>query len=648
MRAGANHDRSGVKGSSRRDEAPASVARPDGGAKLRSIQAGPQRPLALLAGGGRARDAVAMRAQAFPLVLLLAAPAAAQQAPAVPLGSVVDATFTDLRWQQRTLGELGAERATVLFFATIECPIVQRYLPRIGQLARDHAADGVVVLVVNVGAGDDLVDAAGEVASKAPAAVFGKDFDLAFARACGVDRAAAVVVLDAARRIVYRGRVDDQHGYGGSRVAPSRADLQVALDELLRGEPVAVASTPVTGCLVTVPAPTTPEPAPTWARDVGPILHRHCVECHRPGGEAPFALVDEAQAKKHAAMIAEVVEQGRMPPWYGSRRHGTFVNHRGLAAPERDTVRAWVAAGTPSGDRRELPPAPALPADEWRIGEPDVVIAMKAPVRLPAEGPIPYQYFLLPYRFEHDTWVESIEIRPDNERSLHHCNLARVKLGEKFSQEGFVTGYVPGGDPLVMDPGVAVRIPAGSVLALQAHYVATGEPEQDRIRVGLRFPRARVDHEMQVAICADFRFVIPPGARAHPVRATRTLRDDAVGIGMFVHMHLRGRDLLAVATAPDGSAETLLLVPNYNFDWQQSYRWPRGAKTFARGTRLEALAHFDNSTWNPFNPDPTATVRFGQETTDEMMYLFVFWYARHEALGHSIDPTNGRLVAASR
>jgi hypothetical protein len=320
-------------------------------------------------------------------------------------------------------------------------------------------------------------------------------------------------------------------------------------------------------------------------------------------------------------------------------------------------MRDWVAAGMPGGDANApaaVPATPATPATTaepkprpWRIGEPDQVIGMKAPIRLPADGIMPYQYFILPYRFEQDTWVEAIEIRPQNERSLHHCNLARVKFGEKFSQEGFVTGYVPGGDPLVMDPGVAVRIPAGSVLALQAHYVTTGQPEVDKLEVALRFPRVKVDKEMQVAIAADSRFAIPPGASAHPVRASRTLRDDAIGIGLFVHMHVRGRDMTAVAEAPDGSEQTLLVVPNYNFDWQQSYRWPAGKQTFARGTKLKALAHFDNSKWNQANPDPTQTVRFGQETTDEMMYLFLFWFAQREQLGLAIDPANGHVVAAA-
>lgn len=587
-----------------------------------------------------------MRAVSFGASLFAAIVLPCQQpvpAPPVPLGTVVDAPFTDLRWQPRRLGELGTPTATVLWFTTLECPLVLRYLPRIGALARDYAGRGVVTVLVNVGTGDGFVDAVAQATLGAPAAVFAKDFDLALARACGVDRTAAAVVLDADRRLVYRGRVDDQHAYTGSRAGPARADLRQALDDVLAGRAVAVPETAVSGCRITPPSPPQPGAPPSYARDVAPILQRHCVECHHEGGEAPFALVEASQAKRHAAMLAEVVAQGRMPPWYGASSQ-PFVNHRGLTPAERDVLVAWAAAGAPTADAAAAP-APVLPPPGWRIGEPDLVLEVKAPIRLPADGQVPYQHFVLPFRFAADTWVEAIEIRPENERVLHHCNLARVKFGEPFSQDGFVTGYVPGGDPMVLDPGTAVRIPAGSVLALQAHYVTTGQPEVDRLRVGLRFPRTAVQKELQVAIVADFRFVIPPGAMAHPVRAVRTLRDDAIGIGMFVHMHLRGRDLVATAEAPDGSEHRLLVVPNYNFDWQQSYRWAPGSMQFARGTRIRALAHFDNSAWNPFNPDPGQTVRFGLETTDEMMYLFLFWVARDEALGLAVDPATGRALA---
>ncbi|MBK8097897.1 MAG: alkyl hydroperoxide reductase [Planctomycetes bacterium] len=575
-------------------------------------------------------------------VAVLVTVAVAQETPVV-LGTQVTAAFTDLRWQPRTLADLGDVPATVVWFATIECPLVQRYLPRVQELAKDLAARRVPVLIVNVGPGDSLVDATAQVVEGAPAAIAAKDFDLSFARACGVERTVTAVVLDAQRRIVYRGRIDAQYGYGGVAQERGREDLRAAIDEVLGGRPVTVATTPVAGCKITPPA-VVAGTVPTWSRDVAPLFQQHCQECHRQGGEGPFPLATVHEARKHAAMIAEVVLQGRMPPWYGSSRHGTFVNWRGLDAAQKQTIAAWVAGGMPEGEAATAPAPRSWPNDEWRIGKPDLILKPVAPMRVPAEGSVPYQYFVLPYRFEHDTWVEAIEILPSNKRVLHHCNMARVKFGERWSQDGFITGYVPGGDAMVLDPGTAVKIPAGSVLVLQAHYVTTGQPEEDRLRVGLRFPRVVVEQEVRVLIAADFRFEIPAGANAHPVRARRQFKADAVGIGLFVHMHVRGRDMAVFAEPEGGERQPLLLVPNYNFDWQQSYRWAPGTQKFAAGTRIAALAHFDNSRFNPFNPDADVAVKFGLETTDEMMYAFLFYVHEHERLALRVDPATGRVA----
>ncbi|MCA8952417.1 MAG: alkyl hydroperoxide reductase [Planctomycetes bacterium] len=586
----------------------------------------------------------------IPLAALaaLAAATALSAQGTVPIGASVDATFRDRRWQVRRLSEFGDVPATVLFFATVECPLVQRYLPRIGEFAAAWQRHGVRTVVVYEGAGDDLVDAAGQCVLAAPAAEFGQDFDGSLAEACGVDRTAAAVVLDRGGRIAYRGRVDDQYGYGGARETPSRRDLAAAVEDLLAERPVAVATTEISGCKLTPAAAPVATRTPTWARDVAPILQRHCQECHRPDGQAPFSLLEPNQAQKRAAMIAEVVTEGRMPLWYGSTRHGEFANVRRVPHADRETIAAWADAGAPVGELAERPAPRQWPEAKWRIGEPDLEIRVLSAIRLPADGVVPYKYFLLPYRFEADTWVEAFEIRPENKRVLHHCNLVRVRVDERFSQDGFITGYVPGGDPMVLDPGTAVRIPKGSALVLQAHYVTTGTPEVDHLGVGLRFPRVAVQKELKVTIVSDRRFEIPPGAPAHPVRAARTLKHDVDAIGLFVHMHLRGRDITVAATAPDSKEETLLVVPNYNFDWQQSYRWDVSGRPFAAGTRIRALAHYDNSAWNPFNPDPTAPVRFGEETTDEMMYAFLFWTRRGEALGLVIDPANGHAVAAGR
>jgi hypothetical protein len=195
-----------------------------------------------------------------------------------------------------------------------------------------------------------------------------------------------------------------------------------------------------------------------------------------------------------------------------------------------------------------------------------------------------------------------------------------------------------------MDPGTAVLIPKGSLLGLQIHYVTTGREESDRLHVALRFPRERVQKRMRHLEVADYRFAIPPGADHHPVVAARNLDVDALGIGMVVHMHLRGRDMRFTAQAPGEAARTLLLVASYDFNWQQSYRWFPQAERFAKGTRIECLAHYDNSCFNPFNPDPAATVTFGLQTTSEMNYGFFFYVDANERLDLAIDPKSGRAV----
>lgn len=570
--------------------------------------------------------------------------APAGERPAIG-AAVAPFAVTDIRYLPRGLDETAGNAAgTVFVFSTGDCPVAQRYLPRVIELEREYRGRGVRFLLVDASPSDSMLEVAAQMVERAIEFPVVKDYDGAAARALGVERTPEVAVLDRERRLVYRGRIDSQHRLAGSRPDSGSEDLRRALDALLAGRAIEEPETPVDGCRIAAP----PEPvAPAgvnYAEHVAPLLFRHCAECHRPGGNGPFALQDYRDAAAHAAMIGEVVRQERMPPWYGSRRHGRFANERGLTADERDLIRAWVAAGAPAGDLSLAPDPPQLPAGEWEIGPPDLVLTQLGWTHLPADGVVPYEYVVLPHVFFADTWIEAAEILPRNARVLHHANLAFFKVGEKWQPENFITGQVPGGDPLDLEPGMAVLIPQGSVLGLQVHYVSTGKKEKDQVAVGLRFPRGPVSHRLRHHQITNLRFEIPPGAPAHEVVGKKTFDAAIVGIGMFAHMHVRGRDMTFVAHRPDASAETLLQVPNYSFDWQQSYRFPDGV-TFPAGTRIEVTAHFDNSPWNPFNPDPARAVRFGLQTEDEMMYGFFFYRLAGEDLGLRVDPATGREVA---
>ena len=229
---------------------------------------------------------------------------------------------------------------------------------------------------------------------------------------------------------------------------------------------------------------------------------------------------------------------------------------------------------------------------------------------------------------------------------MHHANLAYFKLGESFKESNFITGVVPGGSPLDLDDGVALRIPKGSLLALQIHYVVTGKAEKVTLSVGLKFANGKVDKQLHHLLFVDTKYTIPPGTPAHPVKVTRTLDQDVIGIGLFAHMHVRGKAMTFTAHTPDGKSEALLTIANYNFAWQIAYRWQPGQKRLPKGTRIDCVAYYDNSPFNPYNPDPKKAVKDGPQTYHEMMNGFLFYLNANEKLGLDIDGKTGRAQSA--
>lgn len=584
------------------------------------------------------------------LCLLLGWHAFASAAVTAPLGSpIANVSFKDIRALPRSLDDFGKPRATVLVFTTTGCPLVQRYLPRLEALSRHHATNEVQFAAVNVGPDDTIADMALQALEHRVTFPFVKDTDGSVARAVGARRTPEVVVLDAERRLRYRGRIDDQFRLGGAKPAATRQELAKALEDLLAGRELKTKETAVDGCAITFPAPSPDKSALTYARDIAPILNRHCVECHRPGTEAPFALTSFEKAAAKASSIAEAVSDGQMPPWYAHPNHGQFVNERRLTPVERAALVEWCRADRQPGDLATAPPLPEFPKTKWRIGDPDLVVTALTTETLPPTGYVDYRYILFPYAFTEDTWVDGVEILPSNPRVVHHANLASVPVGRKFDQSRyFITGRVPGGNVVDLRDGRAILIPKNSVLGLQVHYVTTGKRETDRISIGLRFPRTPVKKQVRYKIVDYSRFAIPPGASAHEVTGSKELECDATGIALFTHMHLRGRDSTFIAHYPDGREETLLVMPNYNFSRQMSYIWAAGTQKFPKGTRLECRSHFDNSRFNPYNPDPAVTVRYGQQTHEEMMQGFFFYTADDEDLSITVDPKTGHAVGDKR
>lgn len=374
--------------------------------------------------------------------------------------------------------------------------------------------------------------------------------------------------------------------------------------------------------LLTVTA-AVPAAPPTWCRDVAPIVQRSCQVCHRPGQIGPFALLTYRQASAWAEMIGETVRQRRMPPWQADPRHGTFANDLGLSDTERETILAWVRDGCPEGDPADLPP-PRTFTDGWQIPTPDVVISIPRPFTVPADGVVPYQYFEVDPGFREDRWVRACEIRPTNRKVVHHCNVflkppgAKTVMPQGELESAFLAVAAPGTAPLVLPDGAAKKIPAGWALVFQVHYTPVGTIETDQIGIGLVLADPKtVRREVATKVLLDPELCIPPHAADHRVERTYRCPADLLLYGLFPHLHLRGKSFRYEAAYPDGTTEVLLDVPRYDFNWQHRYELAV-PKRLPAGTVLRCIAVYDNSRSNPANPDPDATVREGEQTTDEM------------------------------
>ncbi len=563
------------------------------------------------------------------------------QADEVAIGAKIDnLKFKDIRYVERKLEDFGKPKAYVLAFITNSCPLAQRYLPKLAALDKEFAAQGVQFVLVNTGAADTIMDMAQHLLDYDVDTPVVKDVKGDVLKALGATRTPQVAVLDADRVLRYRGRIDDQYRLGGERPEPTRNDLKEAITELLAGKPVSMPETQAEGCLVTYPELPKPAEPITYNKHVAKILNNNCVSCHHTGGGGPFSLENFEKATAYGDMVGEVVGEERMPPWYANPEHGKFNNDARLSSEDRLAVEQWVAGGMPKGDGPDPEPA-KINDSEWRI-EPDLIVEARANNIIAATGFVPYVYTLLPHKFEQDTWVDQIEIKASNPKVMHHANLFYSPHGLDFVRsENFLTGQVPGGAPATVPPGHALLIKAGATLGLQLHYVTTGKLEVDKPRVAFRFARGPITKHLYYKILDDGKFSIPPLARAHEVKSGAKMETDSLLIAMFSHMHLRGRDMSFFAHYPDGTTETLMSLPNFNFNWQLAYMMDPGVKPLPEGTKIEVISHFDNSPFNPYNPDPNKEIKEGPQTVDEMMQGFMFYTKNNETLNMKIDPKTG-------
>jgi hypothetical protein len=397
--------------------------------------------------------------------------------------------------------------------------------------------------------------------------------------------------------------------------------------------------------------------APTFYRDVLPILEALCQECHRAGGIAPMALETYEQTRPYAEAVRIATSNKSMPPWFAEPGVGKFSNDPSLSAGQIATLSAWAAAKAPAGEPHDAP-APRVWADRWTIPEPDLVLTMAQPVPLPANGDIDYTYEIVPTHFTEGRWVQMAEVLPQRRGNVHHAVVyvrppdspwlrhapigapftansltePDLRAGAMWTDSDILLVYAPGSSPDMWPATMAKYLPAGSDLVFQMHYTANGTATKDQTSVGLRFAKEPPPQRVLTLQLTNDHFVIPPGAPNYRVEARGTLPNEATLLSFFPHMHLRGKRFeynlirhTGTRTGENAGGEPPRIEPllrvNYHFHWQMSYRLATPMHLPA-GSELQAVAWFDNSRDNPHNPDPQAAVRWGEQTYDEMMVGF--------------------------
>jgi peroxiredoxin len=547
---------------------------------------------------------------------------------AIALGAKVpnSGSLRDLHGNRRALHDFRGHDALVLVFVGTECPVANLYLPGLVELHKKLASRKAQLLAIYPNEREDLDKVAAHAYDRDIPFPVLKDFGQKLADSLGVTRLSAVVVLDSAFALRYRGRIDDRYGVASRRPRAARADLAEAIDEILAKKKVTVSETEPDGCLIDRAVSRPAKAAITYAKHVAPILQKRCQACHRDGQGTPFTLLTFEDAVKRAAMIKEVTTQRRMPPWHADARYGHFANDRRLTADEIATLASWVDGGMARGDDKDLP-RPIAWTNGWAHGKPDLVLSMPEEFQVPADGVVPYKNWIIETNFTEDKWVRIAEGRPGSPEVVHHIVVYIMGAGGRRALRAdgnlsILVGWAPGDLGLACPPDTGLRIPKGARLRFEMHYTPNGKAVKDRSSVGLTFCAKPPKHEMLLTELANLAFEVPARSGHHKAEAAFRFRADARILSFAPHMHWRGKHFHYEAIYPDGKRETLLSVPRWDFNWQNVYRF-RAPLRVPRGTVIHAVAHWDNSANNPLNPDPTKPVRFGLQSWEEMMVGFM-------------------------
>ncbi len=548
---------------------------------------------------------------------------------------VADMALKSLKGAEIKLSSAAGKNGLVIALFSASCPISGKLAPEIARLGKELKEQGVGMLLVNAPPGQKGEEIAKFIADHKLVFPAASDADGKLAQQFAATTTTEVFLLDAARTLVYRGALNDQYGLGYTKDKPQHHYLRDAVAAMLQGEPPEVVATSAPGCALDLPAQKAVASTPvTYYRDIARIFQSNCVECHHKGGVGPFALDSYDAVIEHSGMIRKQVERGAMPPWFAAPleglTHSPWSNDRSLSERDRAELLAWLSSDRAKGDVADAPKPRVFPG-EWSIGKPDAIVAAARPISIKAEGIMPYQHVTVTTDFPEDRWVRGYEILPSAREVVHHVIVSvhekgsKVRGGGDEGAQGYWAAYVPGNTKQLYPEGFARKLPAGATVSFQIHYTPNGKAVEDTISMGLLFAKTPPKFVVHTTGLSNARISIPPGEANHVEVAQRTLPTDVNVMAWMAHMHVRGKAFKFEVTLPGGKTETLLDIPKYDFNWQLRYDYAM-PHFLPRGSTVKITAVYDNSSGNPANPDPTKTVRWGQQTFDEMMIGYMEHY----------------------
>jgi thiol-disulfide isomerase/thioredoxin len=583
-----------------------------------------------------------------------------------------DAELVGLDGEAVRLSKFKGAQGTVVAVLSGTCPVSKRYAPALARLEKEYAARGLGFVFI-AAPGEEDAEAVKALKEFGVAGPIVRDPSGKLLRALMATNTTDVFALDAARTLIYRGALDDQYGLGYSRETPERRYAAEALEAILNRTRPVTQATIAPGCELEIPggpgktaaagataggnvSPALPGAAlvagatgvvsapnaasvataageVTWHNRISRIVQANCETCHRAGGVGPFSFETYALFLKKAGTAKRVVDEGVMPPWFAKApaagAHTPWKNDRLLAPRDKADLIAWLGGSRPEGDAKDAL-VPRNWTEDWELGKPDMVYQIPQPIPVKAEGIMAYQSIMVDTKLTEDKWVSAWEVLPTARQVVHHILIYVYRPGEfgipgVDEKRGYLAAYVPGLSLCIYPEGFAKALPAGSKLRFEIHYTPNGKATQDQVRLGVKFAPKPPEHVVEVAGIANVRLLIPAGAPEHGVAATWKAPGAVRLLSLNPHMHFRGKSSRFEVLLPTKEVRTLLEVPRYDFNWQVpvSYAEP---PLIPAGSAIKVTSWFDNSTGNPANPNPNVAVRWGSQTSDEMMIGYVEYY----------------------